>query len=144
MLADLLRVLRGERIEQVVQICVTHIVDTQLGRRCQHNEIVVLVAARVYLVRWSQQIDIHKEPPAHVTAGRIAKIPVHLEQGARTQARGIERAPAPCAAAAPFAITRRCPLRGETRYQPVKAFERFHVGRNLGPIKARRERRRLA
>ena len=69
---------RRQRVEHVVQVGVAHVRGLRLGRCRQHDEVLVAVAARLDLVRRTQQVHVDLEPEARQTAGLRTQIAVDL------------------------------------------------------------------
>src|SRR5258707_412688 len=66
-----------------MQICMPDFIELRLWRWRHHDEIFVLVAAALNLVRCSQDVDKNLEMPAAIAASRIAKVSVGLEHRLR-------------------------------------------------------------
>ena len=65
-----------------MQIGVADAVDLRLGRGRDHHEIFVAEAARLHLIRRAQQVHVNLETASQIAAGGVARVGVHLQNGA--------------------------------------------------------------
>src|SRR5205823_6584983 len=75
-------VLGGLWIEQIVQVGVPYVFDTRLRGGGHHDVIFIGIAARLHLVRGSQQIEVYLKTAAQVTGRWVAQVRVDLQDGA--------------------------------------------------------------
>ena len=65
-----------------MKVSMANLVDPRLLGRGKNDEVVVLVASGVHLVRGRHQLNKNEEAASHVAAGRVSEVGVGFEKGA--------------------------------------------------------------